>query len=123
MSCCNVEAGWTTIPQPGQGFVLTSGCEATTIKTGVVLAGQNIAQYQAVFMDAAGKLTATDTDLTTFWGFAVSAVDATAGDTAAPFYVAGTFDGEQAVFATQTWNAPAVSLALRDRDIFLVARR
>lgn len=123
MSCCNIEATWTSIPQPGQGFVLTSGCEATTVKSGVVLAGENIAQYQAVFMNAAGKLIADDADPTKFWGFAVSAVDATAADTGAPFYVAGTFDGEQAVFATATWNDPVMTLAMRDRDIFLVARK
>lgn len=122
MTCCNVEAGWTAIPQPGQGFILTQGCEATTVKTGTVKAGEVFAQYQAVFMDAAGLLVKADTDLTTFWGFAVHAVDATAAAVAAPFYVAGTFDGQQAVFATQTWNAPAVTLAARDRDIFLVAR-
>lgn len=122
MTCCTVEAGWTVIPQPGQGFILTQGCEATTVKTGIVLAGQVVQQYQAVFMNAAGFLTTVDTDLATFWGFAVHAVNATAANTAAPFYVAGTFDGEQAVFATRTWNAGPVSLALRDRDIFLVAR-
>lgn len=123
MGCCNVEATWTAIPQPGQGFVLTSGCESTTIKSGVVKMGEVIAQYQAVFMDAAGLLVADDADANTFWGFAVSAVDATAANTGAPFYVAGTFDGEQAVFATATWNDPVMTLAMRDRDIFLVARK
>lgn len=123
MTCCNIEAKWTTVPQPGQGFVLTSGCEATTIKSGIVLAGQVIAQYQAVFVNAAGKLVVTDTDATKFWGFAVSAVNAAAGDTGAPFYVAGTFDGQQAIFATVTWNDPVMTLAMRDRDIFLVARK
>jgi hypothetical protein len=125
-ACCGLTAEWESIAQPTGGFVINGSCEPLTIKYLKVAPGQTFACNQAVFYNASGLLTTVDTDLTKFAGFMVHdllPISASQKQSKAPVYVAGTFDGPQAVFATQTWNDPLVLQALRDRDIFLDERR
>lgn len=122
--CCDLDGGWTEIPQPGQGFILTQLCENTTIKYLKIAAGQEFACYQAAFYSDDGLVT-DDADPTKFAGFMVHSVDSTVANyqVAPPVFVAGTFDADQAIFATASWDDPAMAEAMRDRDIFLEQRK
>lgn len=122
--CCDLVGGWTSFPQPDNGYVLSGLCEKTTIKYLPIKAGQEFDCHQAVFYAADGKLTTVDTDPTAFAGIMVHGVDATQPlfEQAPPVYVSGSFDAEQTVFATLTWDDPDLAQAMRRVGMFLIKR-